>query len=111
MIKFKELVHKETNTIIPYKDWLKHIEEDSTMIFAVTEESSWRYNPKNMLLSDDFCITFETIEKERLLELLRYSKEAIDYWFRDTDCSDENREENDNFKKECDYFMEKLINQ
>jgi hypothetical protein len=48
-------------------------------------------------------------EKERLLELLKYSKEAIDYWFKDTDCSDEDRIENDKFKEECDYFIEKIL--
>jgi hypothetical protein len=37
MIKFKELFHKETKTIIPYEDWKKHIEEDKVMVFAVTE--------------------------------------------------------------------------
>lgn len=44
-------------------------------------------------------------ENERLLELLKYAKEAIDYWFDMCDCSDEDREANDHFKIECSYFI------
>ena len=29
------------------------------MVFAVTEQSSWRYIPKNMLISDDFEIVYD----------------------------------------------------
>lgn len=109
MVRFKELIHKETNTIISYGDWLKHIQEDKIMIFAITEESSWRYNPKNMLLSDDFDVIYEPIEKERLLKLLKYSKEAIEYWFNG--CGDSPEEcinENDYFKEEVKYFIDNL---
>lgn len=47
-------------------------------------------------------------EKERLINLLRYSKEAINYWFDGVDCEDDTRKENDKFKEECDYFIQKL---
>lgn len=47
-------------------------------------------------------------ENKRLLELLKYAKEAISYWYDSVDCDDDVREENDNFKKECDYFINKF---
>lgn len=47
-------------------------------------------------------------EKERLLELLKYADEAIMYWFDGVDCDDGLREENDHFKNECKYFINKL---
>jgi DNA-directed RNA polymerase subunit RPC12/RpoP len=48
-------------------------------------------------------------EKERLLKLLKYSQEAIDYWF--DGCGDSPEEcinENDHFKEEAKYFIEKI---
>lgn len=51
----------------------------------------------------------EDSEKERLLNLLKYSQEAIDYWFNG--CGDSPKEcinENDHFKEEVKYFIEKL---
>lgn len=52
---------------------------------------------------------YEDSEIERLLNLLKYSQEAIDYWFNG--CGDSPEEcinENDHFKEEVKYFIEKL---
>jgi hypothetical protein len=50
----------------------------------------------------------EVIDKERILKLLEYSKEAIIYWYDMVECSDQTRKENDHFIEECNYFMNKL---
>lgn len=47
-------------------------------------------------------------EKERLLELLKYSKEAIEYWFNMTDSEQSLLDENNHFKEEVMYFIDKL---
>lgn len=47
-------------------------------------------------------------ERERLLELLKYSKEAIEYWFDSVDCEDDIKKENNHFQEECNYFIKKL---
>ena len=38
---------------------------------------------------------------DRLILLLEYSEQAIDYWFDGWDVSDEFRSENDHYKLEC----------
>jgi len=41
---------------------------------------------------------------ERLISLLRYSEQAIAYWF-DSDVPEELRTENDHYKSECSKFI------
>jgi hypothetical protein len=53
-------------------------------------------------------VQFKDLEKERLLKLLEYSQEAIDYWFNLTDAEQSLLDENEHFKEEVKYFIEKL---
>lgn len=53
---------------------------------------------------------FNTDELERLYFLLRYSQEAIDYWFNGCDVDENYLVENNKYKLECEYFLEKLKN-
>ncbi|MGD6994022.1 hypothetical protein [Sutcliffiella horikoshii] len=47
-------------------------------------------------------------EKERLISLLQYASEAIDYWFDGCEVSEQTTIENEMKKQDCDYFLQKL---
>lgn len=76
MIKFKELIHKETGLTIKYEDWLKSYEQngeiafydDKFVIYPNEEENEeFKYTPpckfimqtKDVLFLDDFEIVYD----------------------------------------------------
>ncbi|KEI82839.1 hypothetical protein EXM30_04915 [Clostridium botulinum] len=55
-------------------------------------------------------MNFSTSELQRLYNLLCYSQEAIDYWFNGCDVDESYLNENNIYKIECQYFLDKLKN-
>ena len=67
MIEFKFLIHKPTDTIIDYNKWLEFLDKGEVELFIRKpkifqqtttnyeyEDFRYKYNPKEMIFSDDF---------------------------------------------------------
>lgn len=54
--------------------------------------------------------TFSNNDINRLLKLLEYSKQAIDYWFDGCDIDDKTKEENRYFSLECENLIKEIKN-
>ena len=63
MVKFRYIIHKETGTVIKYKDWKEAAERDN---FIIVKGAEVFVNPKNIvkarevLFSDDFKIIYDS---------------------------------------------------
>lgn len=58
MIKFKYAIHKVTQTLFTYEDWLKYKEFNTELWFSV-EDIKFKYSPIDIILSDDFKIIYD----------------------------------------------------
>lgn len=79
MVKFNCLIHKETETIIEYEDWLESTKMKAIEICGTGRKIYWKYNPKEMLFSDDFIIVYDVeFAKEELIQIYRLGGELND---------------------------------
>ncbi|OSA95663.1 UNVERIFIED_ORG: hypothetical protein B2H93_04380 [Clostridium botulinum] len=58
MIKFKYAIHKDTQTLFTYEDWLKYKEFNTELWFSV-DNIKFKYKPIDIILSDDFEIIYD----------------------------------------------------
>ncbi|MEX0083174.1 hypothetical protein AB2T90_12135 [Clostridium butyricum] len=73
MIKFKYAIHKETQGLLTYNDWLKYLKSDYKNITFITRVSNinwetsfkkentkrYTYKVEDVLISDDFEIIYD----------------------------------------------------
>lgn len=79
MIKFKYAIHKATQTLFTYKDWLKYKEFNAELWFSV-EDFKFKYSPIDIILSDDFNIIYDNgFTTEEIKEMM---------WSMDTSAND-----------------------
>jgi len=75
--------------------------------FTITENNKYNTKFKFEIWKTEVI----TEDQERMLKLLEYTKQAIDYWFEGCgDSPEECIKENAHFKEEVKYFIEKLKN-
>jgi hypothetical protein len=55
---------------------------------------------------DEFSLTPE--DRKKLISLLQYANEAIDYWFDGCDVTEQIENENEEKKRDCEHFIQKL---
>lgn len=93
MIKFKYAIHKETQVLLTYDDWLKYLKSDydniafNTRVLNINWESSFRkkdlkrytYKVKDVLISDDFEIIYNNEFTEAEYEQL-YLSTKLDHY-------------------------------
>lgn len=48
-------------------------------------------------------------DKKKLVSLLKYANEAIEYWFENCDVNEKDLIENEEKIKDCEYFLQKLM--
>ncbi|MBY6838664.1 hypothetical protein [Clostridium botulinum] len=79
MVKFKYAIHKETQILFTYGDWLKYKEFNAELWFSV-ENVKFKYNPIDIILSNDFEIIYDNgFTTEELKEMM---------WNMDTSAND-----------------------
>lgn len=79
MIKFKYAIHKATQTLFTYEDWLKYKEFNTELWFSV-EDIKFKYSPIDIILSDDFNIIYDNgFTTEEIKEMM---------WSMDTSAND-----------------------
>lgn len=73
MIEFTKLIHKETGTVIKYNDWKEKLETNNLIVFpGDIKGSTWRYNSKTILFSDDFELIYNSnVENLKEIEELK----------------------------------------
>jgi len=70
MIKFKYAIHKSTQTLFTYEDWLNYKDDDRYYSFVVDENIRVKFKPMDMILSDDFEIIYNEFTLDEL-EIIR----------------------------------------
>ena len=87
MIKFKYAIHKETQGLLTYNDWLKYLKSDYKNITFITRVSNinwetsfkkentkrYTYKVEDVLISDDFEIIYDNEFSEAEYEQLYLS--------------------------------------
>lgn len=86
MIEFRALIHKATDKIISYEDWLELFKNDNLLVWKDEfNNGTWQYKSQNMLFSDDFEIIYES---EIDLEALKVIYESLDKLINEYFCED-----------------------
>ena len=84
MIKFKYAIHKKTQVLLTYDDWLKYLKSDYENITFNTRVSNinlkrYTYKVKDVLMSDDFEIIYDNEFSEAEYEQL-YLSTRLDHY-------------------------------
>ena len=86
MIKFTELIHKETGTVIKYNDWKEKLETNNLIVFpGDIKGSTWRYNSnvENLKELEELKEQYRILESgnKQILEEYKITfKEKLRYW-------------------------------
>jgi hypothetical protein len=88
VIEFRALIHKATEKVISYEDWLELLKNNNLLVWKDEyNNGTWQYKPQNILFSDDFEIIYNS---EIDLEALKVIHESLDklineYFYEDCD--------------------------
>lgn len=77
MIKFKYAIHKATQTLFTYENWLEYRDDDRYYNIVVDKNTKVKFKPMDMIMSDDFEIIyneFTTDELEKIYSFIHYTE-------------------------------------